>query len=104
MFIFFESVADAGNLFGKKTAAVTPFVSVLSDINYASLWQYIFNDSLRCISNAVIQSTSTHALSQYSIWTVCYIAYQPKTLQLPTGKYFRENSGDKHIRNAANGW
>ena len=30
-------VADAGNLFGKKTAAVTPFVSVLSDINYAMI-------------------------------------------------------------------
>lgn len=28
----------------------------------------------------------------------------PEMLEIATGKHFRENSGEKHIRNAANGW
>ncbi len=28
----------------------------------------------------------------------------PEMLEIATGKHFRENSGDKHIRDAANGW
>ncbi len=28
----------------------------------------------------------------------------PEMLEIATGKHFRENSGEKHIRDAANGW
>lgn len=28
----------------------------------------------------------------------------PELIEIATGKYFRENRGDKHKRNAANGW